>query len=342
MNAVGDYLLEATDLKMHFPIKTGVLRRTIGHVKAVDGVDLTLQKGETLGLVGESGCGKSTLARLLLRLLEPTGGSLFFEGDNILTRGRKQMVDLRRDLQIIFQDPYASLNPRATVGRIIAEPLRIHGYEGNVRRRVQELLELVGLNPEHYNRYPHEFSGGQRQRVGVARAISMNPKLIVCDEPISALDVSIRAQIINLLQDLQQEFDLTYIFIAHDLSIVRYVADRTAVMYLGKIVEMAENRTLYASPKHPYTWSLLSAVPIPDPEKERQRQPVVLSGDVPSASKPPSGCTFHTRCPRSQPYCVDNIPELKPRGDTGNLAACHFPILQGEQVDKPTKAPVET
>lgn len=330
---MSDYLLEATDLKMHFPIKAGVLQRTVGHVKAVDGVNLSLRKGETLGLVGESGCGKSTLARLLLRLLEPTAGEVLFEGESVLTRDRKRMVDLRRDLQIVFQDPYASLNPRATVGRIIAEPLKIHGYEGNIRRRVQELLEVVGLNPEHYHRYPHEFSGGQRQRVGVARAIAMNPKLIVCDEPISALDVSIQAQVINLLQDLQRDFGLTYIFIAHDLSVVRHVADRIAVMYLGRVVEVADSRALYASPKHPYTWSLLSAVPIPDPEKERQRQRIVLSGDVPSAAKPPSGCTFHTRCPRARPYCAENAPQLEPRGDGGNLASCHFPVLPGERVD---------
>jgi oligopeptide transport system ATP-binding protein len=333
-------LLEAKNLKMHFPIKAGVLKRTVGHVKAVDGVDLSVRKGETLGLVGESGCGKSTLARMILRLLEPTEGEVNFEGRDVLKLSRKDMLKVRRDMQIVFQDPYASLNPRMTVGNIIAEPLKTHRIEGDKKRRVQELLEIVGLNPEHYNRYPHEFSGGQRQRIGVARAVALNPKLIICDEPVSALDVSIQAQVVNLLQDLQKEFDLTYIFIAHDLSVVKHISDRVAVMYLGKIVEIADRTTLYNEPRHPYTASLLSAIPIPDPERERQRQRVVLAGDVPSPSNPPSGCPFHTRCPRAREYCKENVPTLDTHeiksgnGSAGeHRAACFFPVMEGEKID---------
>jgi oligopeptide transport system ATP-binding protein len=343
----GEYLLEARNLKMHFPIKAGVLRRTVGHVKAVDGVDLSIRRGETLGLVGESGCGKSTLARLLLRLIEPTDGEVLFEGENILGHDRKRMLRVRRDMQIVFQDPYASLNPRMTVGNIIAEPLKTHkiGEASERKKRVQELLEIVGLSPEHYNRYPHEFSGGQRQRIGVARAIALNPKLIICDEPVSALDVSIQAQVVNLLQDLQKEFDLTYVFIAHDLSVVKHISDRVAVMYLGKIVEVAERRTLYSEPRHPYTVSLLSAIPIPDPEKERARQRIVLSGDVPSPANPPRGCSFHTRCPRAQEYCVENEPDLLSQEANGggeaagtpgeHRAACFFPVLEGQSIEEP-------
>ncbi|HET7271639.1 MAG TPA: dipeptide ABC transporter ATP-binding protein [Rubrobacter sp.] len=334
----GEYLLETRNLKMHFPIRAGVLQRTVGHVKAVDGVDLSVRRGETLGLVGESGCGKSTLARLILRLLEPTEGEVFVDGEDILGYDRKQMLVVRRNMQIVFQDPYASLNPRMTVGNIVSEPLKIHdvGGSGNERKkRVQELLEVVGLNPEHYNRYPHEFSGGQRQRIGVARAIALNPRLIICDEPVSALDVSIQAQVINLLQDLQKEFDLTYVFIAHDLSVVKHISDRVAVMYLGKIVEIADRAALYGKPRHPYTASLLSAIPIPDPQKERERQRVVISGDVPSPANPPSGCHFHTRCPRAQDYCKEHEPDLDPQEKENHLAACFFPVLEGQRIEEP-------
>ncbi len=321
--AAGEYLLETKNLKMHFPIKAGILKRTVGHVKAVDGVDLHIRRGETLGLVGESGCGKSTLARVILRLLEPTEGEVIFEGENILDYDRKRMLRVRRNMQIVFQDPYASLNPRMTVGNIVGEPLKTHRVEGDRKRRVQELLEIVGLSPEHYNRYPHEFSGGQRQRIGVARAIALNPKLIICDEPVSALDVSIQAQVINLLQDLQKEFDLTYVFIAHDLSVVKHISDRVAVMYLGKIVEMAERNELYADPLHPYTKALLSAVPIPDPVIEKRRERIILSGDVPSPINPPSGCHFHTRCPYAMEVCRRIDPIFADQGN-GHFVACHL------------------
>ncbi len=342
------YLLETRNLKMHFPIKAGVLQRTVGHVKAVDGVNLSVRHGETLGLVGESGCGKSTLARLILRLLEPTEGEVIFEGENILGYDRKRMLGVRRNMQIVFQDPYASLNPRMTVGNIVAEPLKTHDVGnssgGGRKKRVQELLEVVGLNPEHYNRYPHEFSGGQRQRIGVARAIALNPRLIICDEPVSALDVSIQAQVINLLEDLQREFDLTYIFIAHDLSVVKHISDRVAVMYLGKVVEIADRKKLYDEPRHPYTNSLLSAIPVPDPEKERERQRIVLTGDVPSPVNPPQGCSFHTRCPRAQAYCKEHEPGLelqdgeakgKAGEAEGHRAACFFPVMEGQRIEEP-------
>lgn len=329
-----EYLLEVNDLKMHFPIRAGIFKRTVGYVKAVDGVNLKVKRGETLGLVGESGCGKSTLARCILRLLEPTDGEVVFEGENILQFDRRRMLRVRRDMQIIFQDPYASLNPRMTVGSIIAEPLKTHKVEGDHKKQVQELLEMVGLSPEHYNRYPHEFSGGQRQRIGVARAIALRPKLIICDEPVSALDVSIQAQIINLLEDLQRELDLTYIFIAHDLSVVKHISDRVAVMYLGRVVETGSRRDIYDSPRHPYTSSLLSAIPIPDPEKERERRRIVLTGDVPSPANPPSGCTFHTRCPRARDYCAEHVPTLEPQDSEEHLASCFFPVRQGQRIEE--------
>jgi oligopeptide/dipeptide ABC transporter ATP-binding protein len=336
--ATNGSLLELRNVKMHFPIKAGVLRRTVGHVKAVDGVDLAVRRGETLGLVGESGCGKSTLARVVLRLLEPTGGEVLFEGENILSYDRKRMLGVRRNMQIVFQDPYASLNPRMSVGNIVAEPLRTHNVSGGPerKRRVQELLEVVGLSPEHYNRYPHEFSGGQRQRIGVARAIALNPRLIICDEPVSALDVSIQAQVVNLLQDLQREFELTYVFIAHDLSVVKHISDRVAVMYLGKIVEVADRKELYGNPRHPYTASLLSAIPVPDPRKERERRRIVLRGDVPSPASPPPGCHFHTRCPRAQDYCRRNEPPLEPQGSEDHRAACFFPVMEGQKIGEPS------
>jgi oligopeptide transport system ATP-binding protein len=341
---MSEYLLETRDVKMHFPIKVGILRHTVGYVKAVDGVDLQVREGETLGLVGESGCGKSTLARVILRLLEATAGEVLFGGENVLKYDRKRMLQARREMQIIFQDPYASLNPRITVGDIIAGPLKIHKVgeaKGDRKRLVQDLLEVVGLNPEHYSRYPHEFSGGQRQRIGIARAIALRPKLIICDEPVSALDVSIQAQVVNLLKDLQKEFNLTYIFIAHDLSVVRHVSDRIAVMYLGKIAEIADRKALYENPRHPYTNALLSAIPLPDPERERERRRIVLAGDVPSPANPPSGCNFHTRCPRAQRYCKENEPALIEQSNGangGHRASCFFPVAKGQRIEEPTES----
>ncbi len=331
-------LLEVRGLKKYFPIRTGILKRTTGQVYAVDDVGFSVEKGETLGLVGESGCGKSTTGRAVLRLIAPTAGTITFEGTDIMAASRSEMQRLRRDMQIIFQDPYASLNPRMRVRNIVGESLKIHdiGTEAEREKRVFELLETVGLSAEHAERYPHEFSGGQRQRIGIARALALKPKLIICDEPVSALDVSIRAQVINLLEDLQDEFDLTYVFIAHDLSVVKHASDRVAVMYLGKIVEISDSALLYDYPQHPYSEALLSAVPIPDPTTERARRRIILEGDVPSPTNPPKGCVFHPRCPRAQEICTTAMPVLSSTGgDAGarHDVACYFParFIGGER-----------
>ena len=324
-----EVVLQAENLVKHYPIKAGVLRRTVGHVKALDGVSFELYKGETLGIVGESGCGKSTLARMLLRLEEPTAGKLTFDGVDVYSQKGAAMRRLRRDIQIVFQDPYTSLNPRKTVGDIVGEPFEIHTDvlpKGDRRQRVQQLLELVGLNPEHINRYPHQFSGGQRQRIGIARGLALNPKVIICDEPVSALDVSVQAQVVNLLAELQAGLGLAYIFIAHDLSVVRHISDRVGVMYLGKMAEIGDEDQIYSRPTHPYTQALLSAVPVPDPTLRNSREQIVLTGDVPSPANPPPACRFHTRCWKAQEICTVEEPLLiaRPDGESAHDSACHF------------------
>jgi oligopeptide transport system ATP-binding protein len=350
MNDADGALVSVRDLKVHFPITSGIVfRHPIGAVRAVDGLSFDIKRGETLGLVGESGCGKSTTGRAILQLIKPTAGHVFYEGGDLASLHGKRLRAQRRQMQMIFQDPYASLNSRMTLADIVGEPLKVHKLRARRERlaRVRELLQLVGINPNTLNRYPHEFSGGQRQRIGIARALAVEPNFIVCDEPISALDVSIRAQIITLLQDLQRQFSLTYLFIAHDLSVVRHISDRVAVMYLGRVVELADNATLYGEPMHPYTQALLSAVPIPDPEVEENRRAVVLQGDVPSPADPPAGCHFHTRCPASREgLCDEQGPELRevrPR----HWAACHlvtamdYPHIRISENSTPHEAPDE-
>ncbi|WP_370947199.1 ABC transporter ATP-binding protein [Amycolatopsis sp. cg5] len=323
-------LLEASDLTMHFPVRGGaIFKRRVGSVQAVDGIDLTVHEGESFGLVGESGCGKSTTGRLLARLLEPTAGKITYAGRDITHSSRKELAPIRSEIQMIFQDPYSSLNPRHTVGSIVAGPMEVNNIDppGGRKKRVQELLETVGLNPEHYNRYPHEFSGGQRQRIGVARALALEPRLIIADEPVSALDVSIQAQVVNLLQRLQRDLGIAFVFIAHDLAIVRHFSQRIAVMYLGKIVEVADRADLYGNPQHPYTHALLSSVPEADPDSEAHRERIRLTGDVPSPINPPSGCRFRTRCWKAQDICASEEPPLTQltSATSGHLAACHFP-----------------
>ncbi len=320
-------MLDVRGLKMYFPLTRGViLQRTIGYVRAVDDISFTIERGQTLGLVGESGSGKTTIGRTLIRLYKPTAGEILFEGEDLAKLHGEGLRQMRRRVQMVFQDPYASLNPRFTIGSLVSEPMHIYklGTAKEIRERTEELLRVVGLRPEYIDRYPHEFSGGQRQRIAVARALSINPELVIADEPVSALDVSIRAQVLNLLQRLQQQFHLTYLFVSHDLSVVRHVADRIAVMYLGKIVEIADRDELYTAPKHPYTRALLSAVPIPDPKIERQRQRIILSGDLPSPINIPAGCRFHTRCPMAQSICREIEPKFEAKEGREHYAACHF------------------
>ena len=323
-----EVVLSAVDVKKYFPIQQGiVIKRTIGHVKAVDGVTLDLHRGETLGLVGESGCGKSTLSRVLMGLEKATAGSVKLNGEELVGMNERRLRKLRRNVQIIFQDPYASLNPRMTVGDIVGEPFEIHrdvAPKGDRKKKVRELLEVVGLSPEHLNRYPHQFSGGQRQRIGIARALALKPEVIICDEPVSALDVSVQAQVVNLLKQLQDDFALSYVFVAHDLSVVRHIADRVAVMYLGKVVELGDEVALYEQPTHPYTQALLSAVPVPDPHRRGLRDEIVLTGDLPSPVNPPSGCRFRTRCWKAQEICATEEPALVDREAHPHPSACHF------------------
>jgi len=341
-----DALLQVTGLKKHFPITQGIIfRRQVGAVKAVDGITFDVAERETLGLVGESGCGKSTAGRAITKLFDPTEGSVVFDGKDITHYSRSQMRPLRQDIQMIFQDPYSSLNPRHTIGTIVGAPWRVQGTASDheIKTKVQDLLARVGLNPEHYNRYPHEFSGGQRQRIGVARAVALQPKLIVCDEPVSALDVSIQAQVVNLLEDLQSEFGIAYVFVAHDLSVVRHISDRVAVMYLGKIMELAPRDTIYSAPQHPYTHALLSAVPVPDPDHQSKRERILLTGDLPSPINPPSGCVFHTRCFKAQERCKLEVPAFR-EIEPGHAIACHFPELrkvfaEGDTVVRGPQAP---
>jgi len=325
MSANNETLLRVEELEMHFPIYRGVFQRQVGAVRAVDGVSFDIKRGETLGLVGESGCGKSTTGRTILQLYKPTNGNVHFEGKNLLTLKGEDMRHMRRKMQMIFQDPYASLNPRMTVGQLVGEPLMVHNVATGteIKERVDHLLKIVGLNPAFESRYPHEFSGGQRQRIGVARALALQPSFIICDEPISALDVSIQAQVVNLLEELQEQFNLTYLFIAHDLSMVKHISDRVAVMYLGVFVELADRDTLYSNPLHPYTQALLSAVPIPDPIADAKRQRTILEGDVPSPANPPSGCRFRTRCPIAEARCADSRPEFR-EVKPGHFVACHL------------------
>ncbi|HEX2915535.1 MAG TPA: dipeptide ABC transporter ATP-binding protein [Chloroflexia bacterium] len=330
--------MEINDLQMHFPITEGIIfQHKVGAVKAVDGLNFTIKKGETLGMVGESGCGKSTTGRAILQLYRPTGGQVIYKGQDLTKLSGEEMRKMRRKIQIIFQDPYASLNPRMTVGNIIGEPLEVHGLaKGKAKQdRVRELLRTVGLNPNYINRYPHEFSGGQRQRIGIARALAVEPEFIVADEPVSALDVSIQAQVVNLLEDLQDKFGLTYLFIAHDLSVVRHISDRIAVMYLGKMVELADRNDLYEKPMHPYTKALLSAIPVPDPLLEEKRKRIILEGDVPSPINPPSGCHFRTRCPLAQEICKEEPPFVEHR--PGHFAACHFAEKALEELPQPAE-----